>query len=151
MQEGHDGATDLRGQLAEAEARAQAAIDEKARVAAELAAATDAASAYEADIASMRALLDDAAQREREAAAHYRALVAEAEPWLLPEDVAGETVAELAASVTAARGMAQRLSERLDARVRALRVPAGAPPRGGPDVSAMTPDEKIKYGLAQRR
>jgi hypothetical protein len=29
-------------------------------------------------------------------------------------------------------------------------VPAGAPQRSGPDLSAMTPDQKIKYGLAQR-
>jgi hypothetical protein len=142
--------TELRAQLAEAECRAQAAIDEGARLSAELAAATDAASAYETDIASMQALLEDAAQRERDAAARYRELVVRSEPSLPPDLIAGETIDAIDASVVAARDIALRVRSHIEAQSQSGRVPAGAPQRSGPDLSAMTPDQKIKYGLAQR-
>jgi hypothetical protein len=141
---------ELRAQLAEAEGRAQTAIGEGARLSAELAAATDAASAYETDMASLRALLDDAAQRERAAAARYREIVVRSEPSLPPDLISGDTIDAVDASVTAAREIAGRVRSHIEAQAQAARVPAGAPQRSGPDLSAMTPDQKIKYGLAQR-
>jgi hypothetical protein len=141
---------ELRAQLAEADGRAQAAIAEGTRLAAELAAATDAASAFESDLVSMRAFLEDAAQRERDAAARYRELVVRSEPSLPPDLIAGETIDAVDASVVAAREVASRVRSHIESQAQSARVPAGAPQRSAPDLSAMSPDEKIKYGLAQR-
>jgi hypothetical protein len=141
---------ELRVQLTEAEGRAQTAVGEAARLTAELAAATDAASAFETDIASLRGLLDDAAQREREAASRYRDLVVRSDPSLPPDLITGDTVDAVEASLAAAREIAGRVRSHIEAQAQAVRVPAGAPQRAGPDLSAMTPDEKIKYGLTQR-
>lgn len=141
---------ELRAQLAEAEGRAETAIAEAARVTAELAAATDAVTAFEADVASIRSLLDDAGQRERDAAARYRELVVRSEPSLPPDLIAGDTVDAIDASLAAAREVAARVRSHIEAQAHASRVPAGAPQRTGPDLAAMTPDEKINYGLAQR-
>jgi hypothetical protein len=142
--------TELRARLAEAEGRAEAAIADAARLAAELAAATDAASAFETDLASMRAMLEDAAQREQDAAARYRDLVVRGEPALPPDLIGGNTIDAVDASVVAAREVAARVRSHIEAQTQAGRVPAGAPQRSAPDLSAMTPDQKIKYGLAQR-
>jgi hypothetical protein len=152
MEEDHETSelAELRIQLTEAEGRAQTAIAEGARLTAELAAATDAASAYETDLASMRGLLDEAAQRERDAAARYRDLVLRGEPALPPDLISGDTIAAIDASLAAAREIAGRVRSHIEAQTQAARVPAGAPQRGGPDLSALSPDEKIKYGLAQR-
>jgi hypothetical protein len=141
---------ELRAQLAEADGMAQAAIAEGTRLAAELAAATDAASAFESDLVSMRAFLEDAAQRERDAAARYRELVVRSEPSLPPDLIAGETIDAVDASVVAAREVASRVRSHIESQAQSARVPAGAPQRSAPDLSAMSPDEKIKYGLAQR-
>jgi hypothetical protein len=47
--------------------------------------------------------------------------------------------------------MVGRVRSHLDAQAHAARVPAGAPPRSSPDLSAMTPEQKIRHGLARRQ
>jgi chromosome segregation ATPase len=140
----------LQRELGDATAREQAALAEGVRLNTELAAATDAASAFDADLSSMRALLEEAAERERDAAARYRELVLRTEPALPPDLVAGETIDAVDASLAAAREIAGRVRSHIEAQAQTARVPAGAPHRAGPDTSAMTPEQKIRYGLAQR-
>jgi hypothetical protein len=44
----------------------------------------------------------------------------------------------------------QHLEEEADAEKRSARVPAGSPTRRAPDVSSLSPTEKITLGLQQR-
>ena len=147
---------DVKAQLAAREAETEAhelrrieAAAENDRLRAEVAAASDAATAFDADVTAMRDELERADARLRDATESYRALVLDAEPWIA-DALEGDTVEALEASVVRARAVAARVRADALSQAQASRVPAGAPARGAPDVSHMTPEQKIRYGLAQR-
>jgi len=87
--------------------------------------------------------------RVRGAAERYRALVLQQSPEL-EELVAGETVEEIDASLERARETVSKVRGQLESEAQAGRVPVGAPPRRAPDLSGLTPGEKIEQGLAGR-
>ncbi len=99
----------------------------------------------------------DAARREsqglqirlQEATARYREALLASSPDLPEEIVAGETIEELDAAAEQARQTVRRVRDRLESEAQSGRVPAGAPPRSGPDVSSLSPIEKIRLGLNQ--
>ena len=69
----------------------------------------------------------------------------------MPEElVRGDTPEEVETSFAAARQVVERIKQKLEAQTGAERVPAGAPARGLPDLSSLSPAEKIAYGLARR-
>lgn len=69
----------------------------------------------------------------------------------LPHElVQGESLAAVDASVAAARQVVSTIRQRLQEQSAAARVPAGAPIRGGPDLSDLSPQQKILLGLRQR-
>jgi hypothetical protein len=117
----------------------------------DLAASREAIDATAADAALLREQLDAATQREHAAAERYRDLVVRTEPALPAELIAGDSVDAVDASVEAARSVVGRVRSHIEAQAQAGRVPAGAPPRSGPDLSSMTPEQKIRYGLAQQQ
>lgn len=85
------------------------------------------------------------------AVARYRAAVA-ATASGVPEDLlTGETVEEIDASLERARRIVSRVREQIESETAAGRVPAGAPPRALPDMSALSPAEKIVHGLTRER
>jgi len=102
------------------------------------------------DAEELRAQVTAACERERDAAVRYRELVLRAEPALPAEMIVGDTVDTIDASAAAARDVVGRVRSHIEAQTSAARVPAGAPERGGLDVSAMTPQQKIRFGLEQR-
>lgn len=101
--------------------------------------------------AAMQTDIDAAGEQVRGATARYRELALRLEPGLLPELVAGDTIDAVDASIASARGLADRIRAQIEEESQAARVPAGAPERRGTDFSAMTPEQKIRYGLQQRR
>lgn len=108
----------------------------------------------EVSLADLRATADERAReaaglREQlsQATARYREAVLRGSPEVPPELVAGETVDEIDASAEQAREMVQRIKGQLEAQAASQRVPTGAPPRATPDLSALSPREKIAYGL----
>ena len=84
------------------------------------------------------------------AAAKYRALLLSGASEIPPELVTGETVTEVEASFQSARELVNRIRRQLEAKLAAERVPPGAPVRGAPDLSQLSPREKIAYALARR-
>lgn len=80
-----------------------------------------------------------------EAVSKYRDEVLQQHPEIPTELVSGNTVEEIDTSLGQARALVDKVRQHS-----AERVPPGAPARGGPDVSAMSPAEKISYGLKQR-
>ena len=140
----------LRHEAATASARAQTAIVEAASLRSDLAASAGAAEAATTEAGELRLRLEGAQAREREAAERYRDLVVKTEPALPAELIAGDSVDAVEASVEAARAMVTRVRTHIESQAQAGRVPAGSPARSAPDVSMLTPEQKIRYGLAQR-
>ena len=127
----------LQSEAAEAQARTK-------EVASSLTAMRGQLSATEADAEALRTSL-------REAIEEYRQAALTADPTLPPELVSGETVAEVRQSLETARTTIARVRERMADEDASFRVPPGAPPRRAPDLSALSPRDKIAEGLRQNR
>jgi len=113
-------------------------------------------SEHETRIAEYTAELDEVREAHagqstelQAAVARLRQSVLDREPDLPADIVAGDTVASLDASIATARQTVAQVRQHLDQQAQALRVPAGAPVRTGPDTSALSPAEKIRLGLRQ--
>lgn len=140
----------LQRDAANAEARAEHAAAETDALRGEVRSAGDAATAAAAEAGTLREQLAEAAQRAQASAERYRDLVVRTEPALPADLIAGDTIDAVDASVEAARTMVGHVRSHIEAQSQAGRVPAGAPPRSAPDVGALSPEQKIRYGLAQR-
>ena len=106
--------------------------------------------AVTAELGELRERAEATKERERAAAVRYRELVLRAEPALPADMIGGETIDAIDASVVAARDVVARVRSHMETQTSASRAPAGAPERSAPDLGAMTPQEKIRYGLEQR-
>ena len=146
---------------ADAEARAVTARDElaearkhAAEVEEQLARMTDERETAHGELSETREALSAAQTAVREAAAKYRAAVLAAAPDI-PEDLVpeAEDIGEVDRCIEAARRVVSRVREKMEAetadQARSLRVPAGAPVRRAPDLSGLSPEDKIRVGLQQ--
>ena len=140
----------LQLEATDADARARQALAEADGLREDVRASAETAAAAAADATALREQIAEATQQARTAAERYRELVVRTEPALPAELIAGDTVDDVDASVAAARTMVGRVRSHIEAQSQAGRVPAGAPPRSSLDVSALSPEQKIRYGLAQR-
>ncbi len=77
----------------------------------------------------------------------YRELVVQANPGVPEEMITGDSIEEVNASLEGARTLVERVRREIEAETARTRVPAGAPPRTPPDLSALTAREKIQYAL----
>ena len=112
------------------------------------------------ELEQLRAELDEArggfeAERaaRHAAVARYREALLAGEPALPSDLVGGESLEEVDASVEAARRAVAQIRERLalESEAEAARgFPAGAPGRLGAGTEALSPGEKIAFGLERR-
>ena len=149
--------TALQEQLADARAEVERLQRDAANAVAEAAFLRDdvrvsheAVAVATAEAATLREQIDAATQRAQAAAERYRDLVVRIEPALPADLITGGDVDAIDASVTAAREIVGRVRSHIETQAQAGRVPAGAPPRSAPDLSALTPEQKIRHGLAAR-
>ena len=140
----------LQAEAGSAAARGVQAVAEADTLRDDVRAAGEAASAAAAESSALRDQLGEAERRMRTSAERYRDLVVRTEPALPAELIAGDTVEDVDASVEAARAMVSRVRSHIEAQAQAARVPAGAPPRSAPDLGALSPEQKIRYGLSRR-
>ncbi len=84
------------------------------------------------------------------AADRYRELALEQTPELPADLVSGGTVEEIDESLQRARETVSKVRGHLESQAQAGKVPVGAPPRSEPDLSGLSTEEKISYGLQQR-
>jgi len=94
----------------------------------------------EAELGNLREQMSTATSR-------YRAALLSSVPEVPEELVQGDTIEELDASLASARGIVEKVAQQLGSQVASEQVPTGAPPRRPPDLSAMSPHEKILYAL----
>ena len=147
----------LRDQLASArsdverlERDAANAVAEAAFLRDDLRAAHEAAATAAAEAETLREQVAAAAQQAQAAAERYRDLIVRTEPALPADLITGGDIDAIDASVTAARAIVGRVRSHIESQAQTARVPAGAPPRAAPDLSALTPEQKIRHGLAAR-
>jgi len=105
----------------------------------------------EAELSELRGQLSAAGQALAQAAVRYRSALLVAYPEVPPELVSDATIEEVERSFEAARATVERVRRQLEGQTQAGRVPPGAPLRRGPDVSALSPKEKIAYALGSQR
>jgi len=82
-----------------------------------------------------------------EAVAVYKELVAQSNPEVLEELIIGDTIEAINESLENAKTLVSRVRQGLEAEITAGKVPAGAPIRTPPDLSALSPREKINYAI----
>ena len=146
----------LQARLADAEAKALTSDGELVDVRRQLESARQDVAARDASLASQieelrstRGSLADSEERALNAAARYRDIVLGHEPDLPADLVHGETVTEIDESLARARQTVAQVRQHIEQQAEVLRVPTGAPTRGSPDLSSLTPAEKIRLGLQQ--
>jgi DNA repair exonuclease SbcCD ATPase subunit len=81
------------------------------------------------------------------AAESYKELATQANPGPVAGMIKGETIEEIKESVETARALVEKVKQEIGAENTLLKVPAGAPQRTAPDLSTLSPREKIKYGM----
>jgi len=140
----------LQETAADAEARAATAADELAAVRTELAEAQGTRDSAQAELAALHTELVGARTQLRDAAVRYREARLAAAPEI-PADLvpSADDLEEIDLQFEAAQRVVGQLREKLEDETRSARVPVGSPPRRAPDLSALSPAEKIKMGLQQ--
>ena len=82
-----------------------------------------------------------------QAVSSYKALVVKSNPGILEELVTGDTVETINQSLENANVLIGKVRQGLEEEVSRIRIPAGAPQRTPPDLSALSPREKIQYAI----
>jgi chromosome segregation ATPase len=103
------------------------------------------------DLAAAQQETQELHARLQAAAGKYREVLLAAAPELPEEMVAGDSIEELEASAERARQTVRQVRDRLESQAQVGRVPTGSPPRGAPDFSALSPIEKIRFGLGRNQ
>ena len=134
---------------ADREARAAHLESQLSQLRAELGEARNEAQAREQELAGLGEQAQALQEQVRGSAQRYRELALQQSPELPAELVAGETVDDVDEALQRARETVAKVRGHLESQAQAGRVPVGAPPRSGPDLSALSPEEKIRFGLQQ--
>ncbi len=86
-----------------------------------------------------------------EAVASYKGLVIQANPEVVEELITGDTIESIKKSLEQARNLVSKVRQGLETEISLAKVPAGAPERTSPDLSALSPREKIQYAVSRVR
>jgi len=142
-----DRTAELERLLAEKDAavsQAQVRISELGRLVADLEA--EVADLRQSGLASEQKLTE-VSRLLSQAIASYKALVIESNPEVPAELIEGDTIEAIESSLKSAKSLISKVREGLEAEIRMVRIPAGAPPRAPVDFSALSPREKIQHGI----
>jgi septal ring factor EnvC (AmiA/AmiB activator) len=77
----------------------------------------------------------------------YKALVISAHPEVPAELISGDTIKAIDESLVKAKDLVNQVRQGLEAEAMQARFPSGAPVRTPPDLSALSPKEKIQYAM----
>ena len=86
-----------------------------------------------------------------QAVSSYKALVVKSNPGVLEELITGDTIEDINTSLERAKTIVGMVRQGLEVEMASARVPAGAPERTPTDLSALSPREKIQYGIGGKR
>ena len=83
----------------------------------------------------------------KQAVASYKTLVIQSNPDVPDELVTGDSIEAITGSLASAKELVTKIRKGMEAEVSLARVPVGAPERTAPDLSALSPREKIQYAI----
>ena len=113
-----------------------------------------AAASLESEIATLKQAVaesDDSLNKLNEslkqAVASYKTLVIQSNPDVPEELITGDSIEAITGSLASARELVTKIRKGMEAEVSLARVPIGAPERTAPDLSALSPREKIQYAI----
>ena len=95
--------------------------------------------------------LTDTSNALFQAIASYKTLIIKSNPGVIEELIIGDNIEDINASLEKAKTLIVRVRKGLEEEVAATRVPAGAPQRTPPDLSVLSPREKIQYAIGGKK
>ena len=105
-------------------------------------------------IASLKQSLAEAERQQKhlgdslaQAVAAYKSMLIDAYSHLPPELIEGETIEAINESLNKASSLVSKVRQGLEAEMMSLQMPSGAPVRTAPDLSVLSPREKIQYAI----
>ena len=117
-----------------------------------------AAASLESEIATLKQAVaesDDSLNKLNEslkqAVASYKTLVIQSNPDVPDELVTGDSIEAITDSLASAKELVTKIRKGMEAEVSLARVPIGAPERTAPDLSALSPREKIQYAIGGKQ
>ncbi|KPK46145.1 MAG: hypothetical protein AMJ77_06410 [Dehalococcoidia bacterium SM23_28_2] len=125
--------------------------EEQSQLSASLSEAQAQLSARDEELAARHEQVEGLQAGLKTAASKYRDALLASRPEVPPDLVSGETVEEVDQQLESALRMVAQLRGHLESQAQAMRVPTGAPVRRAPDISALSPAEKIVHGLSQQQ
>jgi len=102
-------------------------------------------------VSELEQVVAESDKKLAQAVSSYKALVVKSNPEVLEELITGDTIEGISASLERAKTIVGRVRQGLEVEIAAARVPAGAPQRTPIDLSALSPREKIQYGIGGKR
>ena len=81
----------------------------------------------------------------------YKAMVTQSNPEVPEELISGDTVESINESLAKAKTLINKVKQGLEAEITSSKIPAGAPPRTPPDLSALSSREKIQYAIGGKK
>ncbi len=85
------------------------------------------------------------------AVASYKTMVVQANPEVIEELITGDTIESINESLSKAKALVSKVRQGIETEISLAKVPVGAPERTLPDLSALSPREKIQYAIGGRR
>ncbi len=95
--------------------------------------------------------LTEASNTLSQAVSSYKALAMKSNPEVPVDLITGDTIEAIDSSLENAKSLVNKVREGLEAQIKMVKIPAGAPPRAPIDLSALSPREKIEYGIGGKR
>ena len=86
-----------------------------------------------------------------QAVTSYKTLVVKANPGVIEELITGNTITEVNQSLESAKTLISKVRGGIEQEIASGKVPAGAPQRTSPDLSALSPRDKIQYAIGGKR
>jgi len=90
-------------------------------------------------------------QAVAKAVASYKAMVTQSNSEVPEELISGDTIDSVNESLMKAKALIGKVRQGLEAEITSSKVPAGAPLRTPPDLSALSPREKIQYAIGGKK
>lgn len=77
----------------------------------------------------------------------YKTLVIKSNPEIIEDLIEGDTIESINESLEKAKDLVSRIRQGVETEISTIKVPAGAPERSSPDLSTLSPAEKIRYAI----
>jgi len=103
------------------------------------------------ELSKANARISDLEQVMAEAVASYKAMVTRSNTDVPEELIGGDSIESINESLTNAKNLINKVKQGLEAEITSSKIPAGAPQRTPPDLSALSPREKIQYAIGGKK